>query len=149
KQKFDAIVDFAEVEPFIDTPVKRYSSGMYLRLAFAVGIHTRPDILLVDEVLAVGDVAFVGKCMAAIQELRRSGVTILVVSHNMWHIQTVCDRALVLVGGRLVYAGEPPGAIARYRTLAPLLSVGESNGGSNQAAATPELAIEVVDPADP
>ena len=95
-RKFDAIVDFAEIEQFIDTPVKRYSSGMYVRLAFAVAAHLEPDILLLDEVLAVGDVAFQRKCIEFAKELQQRDATILFVSHNMFSIKTMCERVIYL-----------------------------------------------------
>ncbi len=101
KGKFDEIVDFSEVERFIDTPVKRYSSGMYVRLAFAVAAHLNSEILIVDEVLAVGDTAFQEKCTRKMDAIRRTGRTILFVSHNMTSIQNLCDRAILLDKGRL------------------------------------------------
>lgn len=101
-RKFDEIVAFAEVDRFIDTPVKRYSSGMYVRLAFAVAAHLDPDILLVDEVLSVGDVAFQKKCLGKIGQVSRTeGRTVLLVSHNMTAIQSLCQRAILLDGGRV------------------------------------------------
>src|ERR671918_3047428 len=93
-RKFDEIVAFAEVEQFIDTPVRHYSSGMYVRLAFAVAAHLEPEILLIDEVLAVGDAAFQRQCLGKMQDISRSGRTILFVSHNMPAITRLCDRAL-------------------------------------------------------
>jgi len=112
--KFDEIVAFAEVEPFVDTPVKRYSSGMYLRLAFAVAAHLEPEILLVDEVLAVGDAAFQKKCLGKMGEVGRSGRTILFVSHNMVAVTRLCNRALWLERGRLHAFGGVDEVIARY-----------------------------------
>ena len=111
---FDAIVDFAEIERFIDTPVKRYSSGMYTRLAFAVAAHLNPEILIVDEVLAVGDVAFQKKCLARMEQDARGGRTILFVSHNMTAIQSLCDEVLLIEGGRLTHRGTPRSAVERY-----------------------------------
>ena len=104
---FDSIVDFAELRHKIDDEVKHYSSGQYVRLGFAVAVHVDPDILLVDEVLAVGDEAFQRKCLARIQEFRRQGRTILFVSHSLELVETVCDRVLVLRNGELVFDGEP------------------------------------------
>ncbi|MFC1862386.1 ABC transporter ATP-binding protein [Thermodesulfobacteriota bacterium] len=99
KSKFDKIVNFAEIEKFIDTPVKRYSSGMYVRLAFAVAAHLEPEILLVDEVLAVGDAAFQKKCLGKMGDVAKEGRTVLFVSHNMGAIQALCSRALLLERG--------------------------------------------------
>ncbi len=101
-RKFDEIVAFAEVEKFIDTPVKRDSSGMYLRLAFAVAAHLEPDILIVDEVLAVGDASFQAKCLGKMEDVRRHGRTVLFVSHNMPAITRLCQRAILLDGGRTI-----------------------------------------------
>src|SRR4029077_5462235 len=105
-RRFDEIVAFAGVERFIDTPVKRYSSGMYTRLAFAVSAHLDTDIMLVDEVLAVGDVGFQSKCLARMSEVARDGRTILFVSHNLTAIKALCKRTLVLEAGRLSADGE-------------------------------------------
>lgn len=102
KHKFDAIVAFAEVERFLDTPVKRYSSGMYVRLAFAVAAHLEPEILIVDEVLAVGDAQFQKKCLGKIQDVSEQGRTILFVSHNMQALQALCPKGILLSHGKLV-----------------------------------------------
>jgi lipopolysaccharide transport system ATP-binding protein len=114
EQKFDEIVEFAEIERFIDTPVKRFSTGMYLRLAFSVAAHLEPDILLVDEVLAVGDAAFQRKCLGKMDEVGRGGRTVLFVSHNMAAIRSLCDRGLVLEAGRLAFDGAIAEAITHY-----------------------------------
>src|SRR3989442_13290081 len=108
-RKFDGIVAFAETEKFIDTPIKHYSSGMYLRLAFAVAAHLEPEILLVDEVLAVGDVAFQKKCMGKMREVGREGRTVVFVSHNMGAIAELCDRAVLLDQGRQIADGDVAG----------------------------------------
>jgi lipopolysaccharide transport system ATP-binding protein len=113
-KKFDDMVQFAEVERFIDTPVKRYSSGMYLRLAFAVAAHLEPEILIIDEVLAVGDAAFQKRCLGKIGEVARGGRTVLFVSHNMAAIEGLCSRALLLESGRIVTSGPPGTVIERY-----------------------------------
>ena len=121
-QKFDAIVDFSEIREFIDTPVKRYSSGMYVRLAFAVAAHLEPDILLLDEVLAVGDATFQRKCMDFARQLERSGSTILFVSHNMFSIKTMCQRVIYLNRGHIVFDGPTDEGLRRYEAdsrLAP------------------------------
>ena len=117
ERKFDAIVAFAEVEQFIDTPVKRYSSGMYLRLAFAVAAHLEPDILLVDEVLAVGDAAFQAKCLGKLEDVANRGRTVLFVSHNMGAIRSMCRKGVVLDGGEVHEAGDVGMAIEAYYRL--------------------------------
>lgn len=113
-RQFDAIVAFAEVEKFIDTPVKHYSSGMYLRLAFAVAAHLQTEILIVDEVLAVGDTAFQKKCLGKMQEVSQGGRTVLFVSHNLQAVRQLCERVLVLHNGQLVFSGDVSSGINRY-----------------------------------
>lgn len=115
--KFDAIVSFAEIDKFIDTPVKRYSSGMYARLGFAVAAHVDPDILIVDEVLSVGDAAFQRRCLEHMTKLRKSGCTVIFVSHNLQAVATMCDRGAVLAQGKLHYLGPVAEAIAQYTTI--------------------------------
>jgi len=115
--RFDAIVDFSEVERFIDTPVKHYSSGMYLRLAFAVAAHLDPEILLVDEVLAVGDIRFQQKCLGKMETVGREGRTVLFVSHNMPAILRLCERAIMLDEGRIVADGPAQPIVQRYLNL--------------------------------
>jgi homopolymeric O-antigen transport system ATP-binding protein len=113
--KFDQIVEFAEVTRFLDTPVKRYSSGMYVRLAFAVAAHLEPDILVVDEVLAVGDATFQKKCLGKIREVSsKEGRTVLFVSHNLSSVRQLCSRSMLLEQGRLEFDGLPAAAIAAY-----------------------------------
>ena len=114
KMKFDEIVSFAEIEKFLDTPVKRYSSGMYVRLAFAVAAHLEPEILIVDEVLAVGDAQFQKKCLGKIEDVGKAGRTVLFVSHNMSAVSSLCDRGIVLSEGKLLYDGATPAAISNY-----------------------------------
>jgi lipopolysaccharide transport system ATP-binding protein len=114
---FDSIVAFAEVEKFLDTPVKRYSSGMYVRLAFAVAAHLEPEILIVDEVLAVGDAHFQKKCLGKMQEVGRSGRTVLFVSHNMAAVRKLTMRSIVLESGRVVFNGDSDAAVAQYAQL--------------------------------
>ncbi len=113
-RKFDAIVAFAEIEKFLDTPVKRYSSGMYVRLAFAVAAHLEPEILLVDEVLAVGDAAFQKKCVRKMHDVARSGRTVLFVSHNMATVLQICHEAILLEAGRLVARGTAAEVTEQY-----------------------------------
>ncbi len=117
ERRFDDIVAFAAIDDFVDTQVKFYSSGMYVRLAFAVAVHTDPDILLVDEVLAVGDEAFQRKCMDRIAEFQREGRTIIIVSHALGQITELCTRAVLLDKGRLVHDGRPEDAVARFRDI--------------------------------
>ncbi|MBI2852133.1 MAG: ABC transporter ATP-binding protein [Chloroflexi bacterium] len=115
ERKFDEIVAFSEIEKFIDTPVKRYSSGMYVRLAFAVAAHLEPEILLVDEVLAVGDAAFQKKCLGKMEEVAHGGRTVLFVSHNMAAVQTLCSRSVLLENGCLVAEGPSHAVVQQYR----------------------------------
>lgn len=115
KERFDEIVSFAEVEKFLDTPVKRYSSGMYVRLAFAVAAHLQPEVLIVDEVLAVGDMEFQKKCIGRMQSVSRDeGRTVLFVSHNLQTVRQLCDRVLLLQNGQAAFIGDPHAGISRY-----------------------------------
>ena len=113
-KNFDAIVAFAEVERFLDTPVKRYSSGMYVRLAFAIAAHLTPEILLVDEVLAVGDVEFQRRCLGRMNEVARSGRTVVFVSHNLSSIETLCPQTVLMSRGRVEAQGPTREILARY-----------------------------------
>ena len=113
-RKFDEIVSFAEIEKFLDTPVKRYSSGMYVRLAFAVAAHLEPEILVVDEVLAVGDLAFQKKCLGKMEDVAGGGRTVLFVSHNMNAIQRLCSTCMLLEHGQLVAYGDTDQVVMRY-----------------------------------
>ncbi len=122
RSKFDEIVAFAEVEKFLDTPVKRYSSGMYVRLAFAVAAHLEPEILIVDEVLAVGDVAFQKKCLGKMQDVATGGRTVLFVSHQMVTMQNLCQTAILLVQGRVAQVGPVAEVVRHYLTEAAQLS---------------------------
>lgn len=116
KRHFDGIVAFAEIELFIDTPVKHYSSGMYMRLAFAVAAHLEPEILIVDEVLSVGDAQFQKKCLGKMDSVAKDGRTILFVSHNMAAVNNLCGRGIVLEHGRVKYDGPQTEAVANYLT---------------------------------
>ena len=116
-RKFDEIVAFAEIERFIDTPVKRYSSGMYARLGMSVAANVQPDILVVDEVLAVGDAAFQTKCVRRMRDLRISGTTVVLVSHNMGSVEGVCDRALLMDSGRQMLLDKASMVTKAYRRL--------------------------------
>src|SRR5208282_2898462 len=125
-RKFDEIVAFAETEKFLDTPVKRYSSGMYVRLAFAVAAHLEPEILIVDEVLSVGDQEFQKKCMGRIQRVAQGdGRTVLFVSHNMGALRRLCDRAVYLRGGVVEMVGETDTVVDAY--LNSTIGVEDSN----------------------
>ena len=136
KRKFDQIVDFAEVEKFIDTPVKHYSSGMYMRLAFAVAAHLDPDILLVDEVLSVGDLGFQRKCLAFAKTLITNNATVLFVSHNMLTISTMCSRVIYISDGRVGFDGRPEEVVRLYEqenlSKTTTLSRTPLNGASSQ-----------------
>ena len=114
KKKFDEIVAFAELEEFLDTPIKYYSSGMHLRLAFAVAAHFEPEILILDEVLAVGDAKFQQKCLAKMKDVSREGRTIFFVSHDLTSIETMCRRVFLIEAGRLQDEGQPSTVIAAY-----------------------------------
>ena len=118
QRKFDEIVQFAEIGEFIDTPVKRYSSGMYVRLAFSVAAHLEPEILIVDEVLAVGDLQFQKKCLGKMQDVGREGRTVLFVSHNLSSVTTLCSRAILLDHGRIVRDGPSADVVSHYLSAA-------------------------------
>ena len=115
--RFDAILDFSGIGDFIDTQVKFYSSGMYVRLAFAVAVHTDPDLLLVDEVLAVGDEAFQRKCLDKIRSFQEEGRTIVLVTHTLSQVTELCDRAILLNAGEVAFDGEPREAVAMFRDI--------------------------------
>ncbi len=113
---YDAIVRFSELGEFMDLPVKNYSSGMYVRLGFSVAVHLQPDILLIDEILAVGDERYRQKCLARMEDRRRN-TTVVLVSHDMPTVERMCDRACLLVRGHVELDGEPTKVVARYREL--------------------------------
>lgn len=154
-RKFDEIVAFAELEQFIDTPVKHYSSGMYVRLAFAVAAHLEPEILFVDEVLAVGDAAFQKKCLGKMGNVSREGRTIVFVSHNMTALLKLCTRVLWLDGGKAVEAGDPRKVIDHYlqtNAVANLESVWEDNltaPGNERVRLRSVRVIAQTDPGEP
>ncbi len=140
KRKFDEIVAFAEVEKFLDTPVKRYSSGMYVRLAFAVAAHLEPEILIVDEVLAVGDSAFQKKCLGKMQDVsQKDGRTVLFVSHNMSAISELTQRCVYLEGGQVKADGLTPAMVQRY------LSLASEHGGSFQSKSSQNPRVDRVE----
>ena len=126
RSKLDSIVDFAGVSAFIDTPVKRYSSGMYLRLGFAIAAHLDPDILLLDEVLAVGDASFQARCIERINQLRAAGTTIVFVSHNLGAVQSLCDRVFLLRQGEIYRSGPAADVISEYEHMLTSMPVSAS-----------------------
>ena len=138
-ERFDTIVDFAGVGDFIDTPVKCYSSGMYVRLGFAVASHCDPDILLVDEILSVGDMNFQRSCQQRIKELRDGGVSIVFISHNMNHVLHVCDRVIYLANGRIVDSGKPADMIEHYQRDNEERAAGISSKGEGERLVVPGL----------
>jgi len=117
RRKFDAIVGFAELEQFIDTPVKHYSSGMYVRLAFSVAAHLEPEILIIDEVLSVGDLHFRNRCLGRMREMRDEGRTVLFVSHDLTSVRQLCNRAVMLLGGRVNQDGAPDEVTRNYEQM--------------------------------
>jgi lipopolysaccharide transport system ATP-binding protein len=134
QKKFDEMVAFAEVEKFIDMPIKHYSSGMYLRLAFAVAAHLEPEILLVDEVLAVGDIAFQKKCLGKMDEVAKEGRTVLFVSHNMGTIRSLCNQGVTLQEGQIYDRGDVTQAVeAYYRSLGMLPDAETEATGAEQS----------------
>jgi len=133
--RFEDILAFAEIGDFIDQPVKTYSSGMFVRLAFAVAVHTQPEILIVDEALSVGDIAFQNKCMRKIQELKLRGTSIMFVSHDLSTIQIMCDRAIWLKDGSLILDGDPVAVCQEYYAA--------TAGGENLDTAIPTLAPQI------
>jgi lipopolysaccharide transport system ATP-binding protein len=145
ERKFDEIVSFAEFEKFLDTPVKHYSTGMQVRLAFAVAAHLDTEILLVDEVLAVGDTAFQKKSLGKMREITREGRTVLIVSHNMASIQGNCSRAMMLSKGTLALVGDPRYVVEQYMKSPP---VGRSNGVAMATSADGGVSLQTVELVD-
>jgi ABC-type polysaccharide/polyol phosphate transport system ATPase subunit len=139
-RKFDSIVAFSEMERFLDMPVKRYSSGMYVRLGFAVAIHVNPEVLLVDEVLAVGDMAFQRKCLDKIREIRAGGATVVFISHHMRTVESLCDRALWLERGRVRQMGDLKPIVAAYTdAMNRSFADGQIHGASPERRGTGEV----------
>lgn len=130
-RRLDDIVEFAGVEKFLDTQVKRYSSGMYLRLAFSVAVNMEPDVLLADEVLAVGDLAFQERCLRRVEEAGRNGLTVIFVSHDMAAIRRLCNRAMWINDGRIVEAGKPDDVVSAYEESTWAMIAGNEHGGSH------------------
>jgi lipopolysaccharide transport system ATP-binding protein len=150
-RKLDSIIAFSELERFVDTPVKRYSSGMYVRLGFAVAAHVEPDVLLVDEVLAVGDASFRQRCTQRMHELQRNGTTVVFVSHNMHQVRNTCDAALLLMHGQVKLQGTPDEVIVAYERMLlsndPAPAVGQASVSSTHAQAGLVLkAVELTAP---
>jgi homopolymeric O-antigen transport system ATP-binding protein len=141
KRKFDEIVSFSGVERFIDTPVKHYSSGMYMRLAFSVPAHLEPEIMLIDEVLAVGDISFQQKCLERVKRLKERGTAILLVSHNMTVLQGACERAIYLAAGEVAAEGHPSDVVRRYRDDVRRGQQGESGRKSAARRAESEVTL--------
>ncbi|OGE14944.1 hypothetical protein A3F00_04195 [Candidatus Daviesbacteria bacterium RIFCSPHIGHO2_12_FULL_37_11] len=117
EEKFESIVDFAELSDFIDTPVKHYSSGMYMRLGFSIAIHINPEILLIDEILAVGDLGFQKKCIDKMNSFHSQGKTIIIISHSMDIVSTFCEKAILIDKGKIREVGKPEKVIAAYNKL--------------------------------
>ena len=155
ESKLDQIISFSQLEEFIDTPVKRYSSGMYVRLAFAVAAHLQPEILLIDEVLAVGDAEFQKKCLGKMGEVSRAGRTVLFISHNITAIESLCDRCLLLEGGTMLANGRTDEVVAGYlASIAPqesgtvsLMNHQGRSGRSDHSMTSVTLAADGVEPA--
>jgi len=145
KRKFDEIVDFAEVEKFLDTPVKRYSSGMYMRLAFAVAAHLEPEILIIDEVLAVGDAQFQDRCLNKMDETTAAGRTVIFVSHNMNAVQRLCFKCIQLAGGCIVASGHPDEVIRRYLETSAQGFEWKNSGNSHANAYFQPTRLAIVD----
>lgn len=146
RTRFDEIVAFSEVEKFLDTPVKRYSSGMYVRLAFAVAAHLEPEILIVDEVLAVGDAQFQEKCLGKMKDVAGNGRTVIFVSHNMSAVRTLCSSALVLADGKTDYSGEIRGGISHYSRSSTTPSYSNFAGDKKKPASIRAVSVASANP---
>jgi lipopolysaccharide transport system ATP-binding protein len=149
-RRFDEIVAFSEVEKFLDTPVKRYSSGMYVRLAFSVAAHLEPEILVIDEVLAVGDARFQKKCLSKMEEVGQSGRTVIFVSHNMSLVRSLCSRAVLLDAGRVVMDAPVDDVAAKYLSEGAMQPVARSswrgeNAPHNRSARMSSVALRCDD----
>ncbi len=153
-RRFDEIVEFAELEDFIDAPVKTYSSGMYMRLGFAVAIHVDPDVLLVDEVLAVGDEGFTHKCLDKFAEFKRRGKTILLVTHSLGLVERFCDEALWMDAGSMKALGDPKRVVGAYVTDVEIseeqqLAAGDARAQESATAVSPDEPASAVLPDNP
>jgi lipopolysaccharide transport system ATP-binding protein len=145
RRKFDAIVSFAELETFIDTPVKHYSSGMYVRLAFSVAAHLEPEILIIDEVLSVGDLHFRNRCLGRMREMRNEGRTVLFVSHDLTSVRQLCNRAVMLLGGRVDQDGAPDDVTRRYEQMNQDPSMGAAAGAAERVNPPPHYHLQRVE----
>ena len=132
-QHLDEIIEFAEIEEFVDTPLKRFSSGMYVRLAFSMAVNMQPDILLADEILAVGDLTFQERCLQRVEETGAAGMTVLFVSHDMAAIQRLCNRVIWLNAGQVVQDGDPESVVSQYEQAAWTLTAGSAKKGKKGA----------------
>jgi lipopolysaccharide transport system ATP-binding protein len=148
-ERFDSIVAFAELADFIDTPVKFYSSGMFMRLGFSVAIHVDPQVLLVDEILAVGDIAFQLKCFERMRQIQRSGATIIIVSHSMHAIRLLCPRAVMMRRGRIEFDGPTEPAIARHHELLTLDASNDTGDSLAGVGTVTVLERELLGPSGP
>src|SRR5262249_9828816 len=146
-RRFDEIVEFAELREFIDAPVKTYSSGMYMRLGFAVAIHLDPDVLLVDEVLAVGDEGFTHKCLDKFADFKRRGKTILLVTHSLGLVERFCDEALWLDAGRIKGSGDPKRIVGAYLTDIEHREEKELAASDSRAQASAAVVVSPDEPA--
>jgi ABC-2 type transport system ATP-binding protein len=144
-RRFDSIVEFAEIEKFIDTPVKFYSSGMFVRLGFSAAVAAQPDVLLVDEVLAVGDLPFQIRCFERMSEIREQGSTIVVVTHNLGAVRGFCDRGIVLKEGRVVFDGETFDAVSAYHGILGEVPADEPGAEAQDVEAGRITSVEVLD----
>jgi lipopolysaccharide transport system ATP-binding protein len=142
-KKLDEIIEFAEVRPFIDVPVKRYSLGMHLRLGFSIAAHLDPDILLLDEILTVGDAPFQAKCLERITGLKKAGKTIVFVSHNLSAVEALCDRVLLVHHGRIIKSGDPREVIKEYEQVLSTLPTKSSNRLLSVAGAPPAEVVSI------
>jgi energy-coupling factor transporter ATP-binding protein EcfA2 len=143
RRRLDAVLDFAELRPFVDLKLKNYSSGMMVRLAFAVMVEADADIMLVDEVLAVGDASFAQKCMDVFRAKRQAGRTVVLVTHDMATVQSFCDRAMLIHGGDVQYLGDPEEAALRYYRLN--FAGASAEGGPPEPGGVPDVNVRVVD----
>src|SRR5205807_634747 len=140
RKKLDSIIEFSGVGRYIEVPVKRYSSGMYVRLGFSIAAHLDPDILLLDEVLAVGDAAFQDKCLKRIAEMRDAGITIVFISHDLGAVERLCDRVLLMQKGEIIAGGNAREIVKQYQTIAATL---KSAPTSNEQLANQEKKAEI------